>query len=154
MSRQPIYQGHRLRLGRCSEVGRIYMITTVTRDRNPIFGDWHSGCACARVLHRFPTVAPVTSLGWVIMPDHVHWLFSLDDGTLDDVIKRFKSYSARTVNDVRHSRGPVWQKGYHDHAVRREEDLRTLARYVISNPVRAGLCDNVGDYPFWDAAWL
>jgi hypothetical protein len=49
---------------------------------------------------------------------------------------------------------PVWQRGYHDHAVRREEDIKSLARYVIANPVRAGLTHSVGSYPHWDAAWL
>lgn len=154
MPRQHSHHGHKLRIGRYSEIGWIYMVTTVTRGRKPIFADWYSGCACARVLHHFPTVASVTSLSWVVMPDHVHWLFSLDDGTLDNVMRRFKTYSARSVNNVRCKDGPIWQKGYHDHAVRRQEDLRTLARYIIANPVRAGLCGRVGDYPFWDVAWL
>jgi hypothetical protein len=29
-----------------------------------------------------------------------------------------------------------------------------VARYVVMNPVRAGLVSRVGDYPFWDAAWI
>jgi hypothetical protein len=35
-----------------------------------------------------------------------------------------------------------------------EEDLAQIARYVVLNPVRAGLVRRVGDYPHWDAAWL
>jgi len=35
-----------------------------------------------------------------------------------------------------------------------DEGLRAVARYVIANPVRAGLAERVGDYPFWDAVWL
>jgi hypothetical protein len=38
--------------------------------------------------------------------------------------------------------------------LRRDEDLRAVARYVILNPVRAGLVQRVGDYPHWDAVWL
>ena len=154
MSRFRVYHGHRLRIGRRSESGRIYLVTTVTRDRVPIFADWYRACVCARVLHHLPARLPVESLSWVIMPDHVHWLFSLDAGTLGDVMRRFKAYSARAVNGVGGDRGPIWQAGYHDHAVRREEDLRALARYVVANPVRAGLCGRVGDYPFWNAVWL
>jgi REP element-mobilizing transposase RayT len=48
----------------------------------------------------------------------------------------------------------VWQPGYHDHAVRQDEDLRAMARYVVANPVRAGLVKDIGDYPHWDAVWL
>ncbi|MEQ7866160.1 transposase, partial [Xanthomonas sp. WHRI 8393] len=35
-----------------------------------------------------------------------------------------------------------------------KDDLRLAARYLIANPLRAGLVERVGDYPFWDAIWL
>lgn len=51
-------------------------------------------------------------------------------------------------------RGPVWQRGFHDHALRREEDLRAVACYIVGNPLRAGLVQHVGDYPLWDTIWI
>ncbi len=48
----------------------------------------------------------------------------------------------------------LWQKGFHDRALRREEDLVTVARYVVANPLRAGLVEKLGDYPLWDAIWV
>ena len=44
-------------------------------------------------------------------------------------------------------------RGFHDRAIRREEDLQTVARYVIENPIRAGLADTLEAYPFWGCAW-
>jgi len=38
--------------------------------------------------------------------------------------------------------------------LRNDEDLLDVARYVVANPVRAGLVPRVGDYPFWNAVWL
>jgi hypothetical protein len=32
--------------------------------------------------------------------------------------------------------------------------LRDIARYIIANPLRAGLAESIGDYPHWDAIWL
>ena len=32
--------------------------------------------------------------------------------------------------------------------------LRDVARYIVANPLRAGLVERVGDYPYWDAVWL
>jgi hypothetical protein len=29
-----------------------------------------------------------------------------------------------------------------------------LARYIVANPLRAGLVEHLGDYPHWDAVWL
>lgn len=94
-------------------------------------------------------------LAWVLMPDHVHWLIQLGDhGSLSDVISRLKSASARGANRAMGRRGSLWAPAFHDHALRAEEDLRHSARYVIANPVRAGLVKRVGDYPFWGAMWL
>ena len=96
------------------------------------------------------------TLAFVIMPDHVHWLFALGEAIdLSKLIDRFKAASARQVNRLRGTAGsPVWQRGYYDHALRRDEDVRAVARYIIANPVRAGLVASVRNYPLWDAAWL
>ena len=89
------------------------------------------------------------------MPDHVHWLFQLGEaGTLSSVVKGFKARSAQRVNGYLDRQGALWQKGFYDHAVRKEEDIRGIARYIVANPLRAGLVENIGDYPLWDAIWL
>ena len=49
---------------------------------------------------------------------------------------------------------PIWQAGYYDHALRIEEDIQTVARYIVANPIRAGLVQKIADYPHWDAVWL
>ncbi|MGH8412134.1 MAG: REP-associated tyrosine transposase, partial [Pseudomonas sp.] len=38
--------------------------------------------------------------------------------------------------------------------IRRDEDLPAVARYIVANPLRAGLVEKIGDYPLWDAVWL
>jgi hypothetical protein len=38
--------------------------------------------------------------------------------------------------------------------LRKDEDLQTVARYIVANPLRAGLVEKIGDYPLWDAIWL
>lgn len=48
----------------------------------------------------------------------------------------------------------VWGSGFHDRALRVEEDLLGTARYIVHNPIRAGLVARSGLYPFWDAVWL
>src|SRR3989344_3545810 len=50
--------------------------------------------------------------------------------------------------------GSLWQHGFHDRAIRRDEDLPAVARYIVANPLRAGLVEKIGDYPLWDAVWL
>jgi REP element-mobilizing transposase RayT len=94
-------------------------------------------------------------LAWVLMPDHAHWLLQLGDAEpLPLVVGRMKARSARAVNRLRGEKRPVWASAWHDQAVRKNEDLRSVARYIVANPLRAGLVQSVSDYPFWDAAWL
>jgi putative transposase len=69
-------------------------------------------------------------------------------------MKEFKGRTALRVNRRLGRVGPRWQKTYYDHALRAEEDLRAQARYIVANPLRAGLVTDIGQYPHWDAVWL
>ncbi len=90
------------------------------------------------------------------MPDHLHWLLQLrENGELSQVVQLVKSVSAHAINrQVKLPLPRVWQPGFHDHALRKEEDVRAVARYVVANPLRAGLVQRIGDYPHWNAIWL
>ena len=136
-----------LRKGRYSEPGQIYLVTSVTRERCPVFSNFWSARTLIRILHREPC-AELQTLAFVVMPDHVHWLLQLHSGELPVVMKRVKSLSARSLG------GSLWQSGYHDRALRKEENLPEVARYIVANPLRAGLVDSVRQYPHWDAVWL
>lgn len=150
------FHGKNLRSGRHSEAGRAYLITSVTNQRQRLFTHWQAGRLLAREFYSPSLQGQAESLAWVIMPDHFHWLLSLgDDGDLPGIVRRVKSRSATALNTfLQHQGRQVWQKGYHDHAVRREEDIVGLARYIVANPLRAGLVANINDYPLWDAVWL
>jgi len=94
------------------------------------------------------------SLAWVVMPDHFHWLIELESCSLRRLMRETKSLATREVNHCTGRSGPLWQQGYHDRALRMEDDLVKMARYVVANPLRAGLVHKLGDYPLWDAVWL
>jgi REP element-mobilizing transposase RayT len=94
------------------------------------------------------------SLAWVVMPDHFHWLVELQQGSLSELMQKTKSLSTKAVRQVTGDCSPLWQRGFHDRALRQEEDLVKMARYVVANPLRAGLVEKLGDYPLWDAIWV
>lgn len=72
----------------------------------------------------------------------------LHEGKLSEAMQLLKGRSARAVGRA------VWQANYFDHAVRQDEDLRKMARYIVANPLRANLVEQIGDYSLWDAVWL
>ncbi|PKM03027.1 MAG: transposase [Gammaproteobacteria bacterium HGW-Gammaproteobacteria-5] len=143
-----------LRRGRYSETSRVYLLTAVLHGREALLKDFTLGRLLVAELRDAYEVGLVHSLAWVVMPDHLHWLVQLESTTLNELMRRIKGRSARRINQRLSRAGPLWQHGFHDRALRQEEDLRAVARYVIANPVRAGLVKRVADYPLWDAIWL
>ena len=138
-----------LRKGRYSEANRIYLITTITEQRENIFDNLVAARVVINTLKEEQSRGCAETLAFVLMPDHLHWLMQLGDGNqLSKVVGRVKSVSAH------HLGRKIWQTGFHDHALRKEEDIQGTARYIVANPLRAKLVENIGDYPHWDAKWL
>ncbi len=148
--------GHRsLRKGRVSLPNQAYLVTTTTLNRQAFFVDFAVACAAARCFEKPEILGDAHMLAWVLMPDHVHWLIQLGQrDALNLVVNRLKSFSARMVNQVLRREGALWAVGYHDHALRADEDLRVAARYIVANPLRARLVQRVADYPSCNAVWL
>lgn len=141
--------------GRASVAHQIYHITICTYQRQPFFACWRTGRVLVHILKDLQQQQVANSLAWVIMPDHLHWLMQLGDShPLADALQLCKGRSAKAINQHLSRQGPLWQKGVNDRAIRKEEDLVQVARYIVANPLRARLVNKLGDYPLWDAVWL
>lgn len=145
---------HRLRIGRFAEPNRIYLLTTNTLDSEPVFNDFALGRLVVAQFRAAQDQGCANSLAWVVMPNHFHWLIELQQGSLSGLMQETKSLSTKVVSLSTGRKISLWQRGFHDRALRREEDLVKLARYVVANPLRAGLVEKLGDYPLWDAIWV
>ncbi|MDD2735915.1 MAG: transposase [Desulfuromonadaceae bacterium] len=89
---------------------------------------------------------------WVIMPTHVHVLFTpLGKWTLSKLLQSWKSYSAHAVNRHLQQTGRFWSEEYFDRAIRDEHHHAALVQYIEANPVKAGLCDKPKDWKFGSA---
>ncbi|MGH8412608.1 MAG: REP-associated tyrosine transposase, partial [Pseudomonas sp.] len=93
-----IHQAHRLRTGRFSAPGQIYLVTTVVQNRDPVFRDFMQGRLVVDALKKAQEEELVLSLAWVVMPDHLHWLFELKNNTLTCIMARTKSRITLALN--------------------------------------------------------
>jgi len=145
-----------LRIGRYSEENRIYFVTTVINNRKEaIFKDFFCARLVVNEMRYLHDENRVESIAWVIMPDHLHWLFQLKNkDTLPNVMKALKARSSLNINKYLNKTGAVWQRAYYDHALRKDEDIKGISRYIVANPLRAGLVKHIYEYPLWDAIWL
>ena len=74
---------------------------------------------------------------FAVMPNHFHGLVHLRDGapSLIELVRGFKTFSARKINTVRHSpRAKVWQRSFYDRIVRSDADLQRIRAYIFDNP--------------------
>jgi putative transposase len=80
----------------------------------------------------------------VLLPDHLHCLWTLPDGDADfsrrwSVIKRLTTQACGS---------PIWQPRFWEHAIRDERDLHRHLDYVHGNPVKHGLVQRAADWPY------
>jgi putative transposase len=143
-----------LRRGRESLAGQVYLVTFVSAARQRHFVDPMTARTCRDALLDARSWSRSRLLAWVLMPDHWHGLIELGAGdSLSDLVRQLKASSARRIRQSRGDIARVWGPGFHDRALHCEEDLVDMARYVVLNPVRAGLVRRIRDYAYWDAIW-
>ena len=92
--------GYRLHTGRISEIGRGYLITTVTHKRQKFFSEFTPARSAICELRHCDEIGLCYTLAFVLMPDHLHWLFQLRAGSLSSLVQRFKSRSAKNLNEM------------------------------------------------------
>jgi len=126
----------------------VYHVIATTHARQSLFADLYAARTVIRVLDLEQRLGRAQTLAFVVMPDHLHWLMRLQTTDLSKVVRDVKAVSAHRLG------GKVWQAGFFDHAARHEEDVVAMARYIVANPLRAGLVQSLGDYPHWDSIWL
>lgn len=90
---------------------------------------------------------------WVIMPNHLHLLFTqIEPNTLAQIMHSFKSYSAKEANRILNCSGSFWQAEYFDREIRDGNHYANAFGYIERNPVKARLCKRAEDWRF-SSAW-
>ena len=126
---------------------RAYHITWGTFERRTLLTDNDLASEVVRILEE-EAVRTLTDLyAYCVMPDHVHVLLQPNGVDLIQFVQAVKSKTTRTYWKLG-GIGKLWQRGFHDHILRYEESLHGIAQYILANPVRAGLTDDIVAYPF------
>jgi putative transposase len=86
------------------------------------------------------------------MPDHLHFFCasnaSSQAASLSRFIGGFKQWSAKAILQSSGVAPPLWQREFFDHVLRSNESYESKWRYVLENPVRAGLVNFAEDWPY------
>ncbi|MEZ4700713.1 MAG: transposase [Rhodothermales bacterium] len=138
--------------------GGTYFFTVVTQHRRPILVGTHPH-ALLRAFAHVQAKHPFRENAFVILPDHIHTLWTLPPGDADFSTRwrLIKTYFTRHA--VQRERPPIspsrrakriqgfWQHRFWEHVIRDETDFERHLDYIHYNPVKHGLVSRAGDWP-------
>ena len=86
---------------------------------------------------------------FVVMPDHVHLLLTVDaQMSVEKAVQYIKGgFSYRLKKEFGYA-GEVWQRGFSDVRVEDRESFLRHREYIAQNPVRRGLVSSPEEYPY------
>jgi len=133
--------------------GGCYFFTVVTATRRPILVD--NIPLLRNAIRRVLTRHIFTINALVILPDHLHCVWTLPDGDHDFSTRwrLIKSTFSRQLTEIRNEgkrRGErgIWQRRFWEHLIRDDEDFRSHVDYIHYNPVKHGYVERVVDWPY------
>jgi putative transposase len=140
--------------------GGTHFFTVVTYQRRPLLESPESVENLRSAFRKIITTHPFTIVASVILPDHMHFIWSLPEGDKDyptrwrliksHFTRNFSSHSRVSGNSSRIRKGEqdVWQRRYWEHLIRDENDLARHIEYIHYNPVKHGLAQSPAEWPY------
>jgi putative transposase len=141
------------RLDGVSYVGyQRYFVTACCAFRRPLFCNAALATRVIDQLLHNAALCDFAVLAYCLMPDHLHALVEAESEQSDFrmFVKRFKQTTGFAYRQEAKQR--LWQAGYHERILRDEETTEVVVRYIIENPIRAGLTNTLGEYPLAGSA--
>jgi putative transposase len=126
--------------------GALYHVTARGNNRSVIFKDDSDKLILLDKLKSCKDIFNLSCHAYCIMDNHYHILIETPDANLSESIHRLNSLYAQYFNKRYDHAGHVFQGRFHAILVERESYLLELCRYIVLNPVRAGIVRHPADY--------
>lgn len=147
---------------RANTAGATYFFTVVTYHRRAFLCDEDVRDALKQAIHKVREKHPFTIEAWVLLPDHIHTIWTLPPNDANfalrwQLIKRYvtQSCGARLHNPqwmnaskTKHRESTLWQRRYWEHQIRDDLDYAKHMDYLNYNPVKHQLVKQVKDWPY------
>ncbi|MCW8307577.1 transposase [Acidiphilium sp. PA] len=137
--------------------GGTYFFTVALADRRSDLLVKEVDALRASVL-RARALYPFNIDAWVVLPEHLHAVWTLPDGDADFSVRwalikrgfsvRLAKGESRSASRIAKGERGVWQRRFWEHTIRDEADFRRHVDYCHFNPVKHGLVGHAGNWPF------
>jgi REP element-mobilizing transposase RayT len=126
----------------------VYHIVIGTKGRKEIFTFPPINREVIRILKDSVGLYGYYLISYCLMPDHLHILIQAGDSpkNLNNFVRGFKSYVTKSTGRK------LWQRGFYEHILRKEENIHVIGEYILNNPIRKGLVTDRREYPWCE--WI
>lgn len=140
--------------------GGTYFFTLVTYQRRPIFSKQEAIELLRDAFQYIMARWPFTIVASVVLPDHMHFIWTLppessDYSTRWKMIKSYftknwrpKGVVSESISRQRKGEADIWQRRFWEHLIRDEGDLKRHIEYIHYNPVKHGLVDSPAKWEY------
>jgi REP element-mobilizing transposase RayT len=122
--------------------GRVYHVIIGSRDNRETFIGPQVNSQVIGILKQAVEISGYELVAYCLMPDHLHVLVQAGEQarSLSGLVGSFKSYCLKATGRK------LWQPGFYEHILRKDETVTTVAEYIGNNPVRRGLVAGREEY--------
>ena len=142
--------------------GTTYFFTVVSYNRRAILCDTPIRDALRQAIITTATRFPFTIDAWVLMPDHLHAIWTLPADDVDysrrwALIKRFVSKQCGglyqdneqlSASSIAKRESNIWQRRFWEHVIRDDNDFEQHMNYLHYNPIKHGLVNSLTDWEY------
>jgi putative transposase len=141
----------RARIRRWYVPNAIYFIVGVTQHRQPLFAEKDNVTLLRETLRRVKALYLFRMRAYVFLADHFHMLIFVPATT--HISKLMQSWQRNFTLNYKAARNitqslKLWQRGFWDHVIRDADDYERHFHYIHYNPVKHGVVQRAGDYPY------
>ncbi len=150
------------RYRRARGTGGTYFFTVVSFRRQAILCDAAVREALREGIDKTRQHYPFEINAWVLLPDHLHCLWTLPEGDANfsarwAKIKRhvslvcgedYKRVEHLSDSRKKHRDSSLWQRRFWEHKIRDQDDFNRHVDYIHHNPVKHGLCEQAIQWPY------
>ena len=134
---------------RSTPAGYCYHVLNRGNARQQVFHRQADYAAFVHLFEEAPKRCPMRVLGYCLMPNHFHLVvWPKGDGDLSRWMQWLLTTHVRRYHQHDRTSGHVWQGRFKAFPIQADEHLLTVLRYVERNPLRAGLCSGLLDWPW------
>ena len=127
---------------------QVYHVMLRGVNRQQIFEDEEDCARFLQILAECKQICGFELYAYCLMGNHVHLLLKAQSEPLEQIMKRIAARYVYWFNVKYERNGHLFQDRFMSEPVKDEKYILTVLRYIHQNPVKAGICQTVGDYEY------